>query len=285
MVSVHRPAPLAPADLPELVSRLDAEFIGGRGRSVSLAARFPLLFDARNAGNIWTIRDAGCLAAALVIRRFTWIDGKRDYRAAMIGMVWTEQAQRGKGLASGLLEHAAKVLKSDTDFAVLWTAQPDFYARLGWVRGDNASFGEINGSDRARSGEPVAFERVRGLWEAQARRAVRGPDWNPPLPLPATSLEMFVADKAYAIAGRLGDKLYCHELCGDATDFPLVLDRLRESCKTLCFNERSGSAACVWLAQSGVAWQTKPLAMWLPLRDGSGVDAARDWYVPWLDRI
>jgi GNAT superfamily N-acetyltransferase len=282
---VREPVPCAPAELPELLSRLDAEFIAARGRSVSLGARFPFLFEAANARNILLIRDGQTIAAALVTRPCIWVDGGKNHDAAMIGMVWTEPAQRGKGLASRLLEYAAEVLKNDADFAVLWTAQPDFYARLGWIPRDDARFGEIEGSGRARSGGPVAFERVRHLWEADAQRVTRDPNWKPPLPLPATSLEMFVAGHAYAIAGRQGDKLYCHEFRGDETDFPPLFEHLRESCKALCFNERGSSPAQRWLAHNGVAWQSRPLAMWLPLRDGSCLDAASGWYVPWLDRI
>jgi hypothetical protein len=117
------------------------------------------------------------------------------------------------------------------------------------------------------------------------QQVARDPDWKPPLPLPATSLEMFVADKAYAIAGRLGDALYCHEFRGDEPDFPILYDCLRESCKTLYFNERCESRAHGWLALNGVKWQPKPLAMWLPLRDARCPDAASGWYIPWLDRI
>ena len=282
---MREPSPCAPAELPELVSRLDTEFVTGRGRSVSLALRFPSLFDAGNADNIWAIRNEGRIAAALVTRHFIWIAGSRQYNAAMIGMVWTDPALRGKGLASLLLEHVTGVLKSGTDFAVLWTAQPEFYLRLGWMSRDRASFGEIEGGNGENRGEDVAFERVRQLWEAQPQRAARGADWNPPLPLPATALEMFVADGAYAIAGRQSAKLYCHEILGNEADFPTLFERLRASCGTLYINERIESQAYRWLDRHGVRWRANPLAMWLALRNDSCLDAAHDWYIPWLDRI
>jgi predicted N-acetyltransferase YhbS len=282
---VREPAPCTPAELPELVAKLDAEFISGRGRSVSLATRFPLLFAAAGANNVWTIRDDGRIAAALVIRPFDWVDHGRQFHAAMIGMVWTEPALRGTGLASRLLEHAARVLNGTADFAVLWTAQPDFYTRLGWIARDHASFGEIEGGNGVASGEPVAFESVRKYWEILPQRALRAHDWQPPLPLPATAIEMFVSGSAYAIAGRQGGKLFCHEFVGDPADFPGLFGRLRASCATLYFNERSGSQAHVWLAQNGVAWQGKPLAMWIALRDRNSLAAAGGWYIPWLDRI
>lgn len=274
------------AELPGLVAQLDLEFVAGRGRDISLALRFPALFGPSNLGNLFVARDVQRVIAAIAVKRFLWIDGDREYSGAMIGMVWTDPARRGQGIASRLLTHVGDSLRPAADFAVLWTAQPGFYARAGWEARDCGSFGEIAGAGAAGSqGRAPDFRRVHTIWRALPRRVERDTAWQPPLPLAASSLEMYEAKGAYALAGRQGDTLYCYEMLGDTAAFGSILEGMRESCAKLCFNERTASPAFAWLSQQGVRWQDKPLAMWLPLKNPAVRRAAAGWYIPWLDRI
>jgi predicted N-acetyltransferase YhbS len=272
-------------ELQGLIEKLDAEFVFGRGRTVSLAQRFPHLFESASLEQLFVAHERGDIVASVAVKHFGWSAGAEEYMGAMIGMVWADPARRGSGLATLLLKHVQRALRERADFAVLWTAQPGFYVRLGWAANDNASFGTIAGARAAQpaSGGKVDFAAVEPRWRQQTQRVLRAANWQPPLPLPAVALEIFNAGTAYAIAGRLDDALFCHEILGDQTEVTLLLAQMRTSCDTLYFNEATDTAAYRTLARLGVSWQSRPLAMWLPLR--REVPAGRGWYVPWLDRI
>jgi predicted N-acetyltransferase YhbS len=280
-------------ELPQLVAALDTEFVTSRGRSVSLSARFPSVFSRANLANLLVARErtgiSHRITAAIAIRRFRWIASGKEYAGAMIGAVWVDAGRRRSGLGATMLKHAQRALEGSADFAVLWTAQPAFYAKCGWLAADpHARFGEIAGEPSSaagsRGGDAVDFSAVRAIWQRQAQYAAREALWQAPLPLPAVSLEMFRAPGAYAIAGRDGDTLFCHEMLGDAAAFAELLAQMRAACQKINFNARAGSPSYDSLATAGVVWQPRPLAMWLPLkRDIAGT--AADWYVPWLDRI
>jgi len=273
-------------ELPELVAKLDAEFVFGRGRGTSLSLRYPAQLSASNLDNIFVSRVQGRVVASIIVKPFQWTVTEHDYAGVMVGMVWTDPARRGCGLASRLLAHVADALRGRADFAVLWTAQPGFYQRAGWICSDCASFGVIEGgiSDMAK-GTPVDFARVRAIWQRQSPHLERNVGWQPPLPLPAAMLEMFVTADAYSIAGRRDDELYCYEMLGDKAAFPSLLGQMRASSRILYFNEWTGSPAQHCLSPLGVRWKRKPLAMWLPLMESGSVSFTDGWYVPWLDRI
>ena len=276
----------APAELPGLIAQLDAEFIFGRGRKHSLIHRFPALLTPSNHENIFVAREQGRIVSAIVVKLFQWITGDRRFSGAMLGMVWTDPQQRGRGHGTRLLEHVKNELRHRADFAVLWTSQPAFYERTGWIAGDCAVLGQTAGSGNTGSARPaVNFESLRAIWKCQPQRVEREAHWHLPLPVDAEAREVFAAGSAYAIAGRNGNTLYCYEWLGDDTEFGAILGNMRAGCATLRFNERAGSRACGWLSEHGVTWENKPLAMWLPLREQGILDTATDWYIPWLDRI
>jgi predicted N-acetyltransferase YhbS len=273
-------------ELAGLIERLDDEFISGRGRAVSLAARFPRELSASNLDNLFVAREAGRIAGAIVVKRFRWLVPGHEYEGAMLGMVWIAPKKRGAGLGSTLLSHVGNALRDSVDFAVLWTGNPAFYARAGWKSADHGSLGRIEGNGQnAASRAAMDFARARAIWRRQLRRVERDASWQPPLPPPAESMELFEGAGAYALAGRRQETLYCYEMFGDATGFAAILDSMRASCATLYFNEDSGSPTYAWLSGQGVSWEEKPLAMWLPARERNPSALRGDWYIPWLDRI
>jgi predicted N-acetyltransferase YhbS len=276
----------ASGELAGLVERLDDEFISGRGRAVSLAARFPRELSAANLDNLFVARDAGQIAGAIAVKRFRWIVPEREYAGAMLGMVWIAPKQRGAGLGSKLLSHVGDALRDNVDFAVLWTGNPAFYARAGWQSADHGTLGRIDGIGRnAPSRGAMDFERARAMWRRQPARVERDASWRPNLPSPAESLELFEGPGACALAGRREETLYCYEMLGDEMGFAAIFDSMRTSCATLYFNENAGSPAYAWLSGQGVSWEKKPLAMWLPARERDPSGLRGDWYVSWLDRI
>jgi predicted N-acetyltransferase YhbS len=276
----------ASGELAGLIERLDDEFIPGRGRTVSLAARFPRELSASNLDNLLVARQSGEIAGAIVVKRFRWIVPEREYAGAMLGMVWIAPKKRGAGLGLKLLSHVGVALQDSVDFAVLWTGNPAFYARAGWKSADHGNLGRIDGNGQnAASRAAMDFERARAIWRRQPRRVERDASWQPPLPPAAESLELFEGTGAYALAGRREATLYCYEILGDETGFAAILDSMRASCAALYFNENTGSPSHTWLSRRGVSWEKKPLAMWLPACERNPSGLRGDWYVPWLDRI
>lgn len=273
-------------ELPALAAGLDEEFIVGRGRTLSLALRFPRELGVSSLEDVFVARESGTIVAAIVVKRFRWVVPEREYAGAMLGMVWTAPEKRGAGWGSQLLSHVGDALQQNADFAVLWTTNPAFYSRAGWISADHGCLGHIDG----HGGKPAArtaidFESIRAIWRRQPQRVERDASWQPPLPPSAESLELFEGTAAYAIVGRREQTLYCYEMLGDDSGFARILDGMRASCTALYFNENAGSCAYAWLSRQGIHWEKKPLAMWLPARkrDASGV--CGDWYIPWLDRI
>ncbi|MFH1602794.1 MAG: GNAT family N-acetyltransferase [Pseudomonadota bacterium] len=283
--------PCEPVELPALVGLLDEEFIFSKGRSVSLARRFPAVLHARNCPNILVARRGDAVAAAIVIKRFDWITPERSRRGAMIGMVYTRPAERGKGLAAQLLRTAEQSLCADgTAFAVLWSAQPDFYRRLGWTSSDCGVFGTFVSPGGNTAGccpaEASAVDALR----------LRGPDPYTPrsrasyqtLPPPVEQLHILASPGgvAYVIFGVLADRAYVYEFCGEPSGYAALWQDICAVAHTIYINERRGSAAHQWLSlQNGVSWRDHALAMWLPLAEHSCARHFSDWYVPFLDRI
>lgn len=133
-----------PDELERLIPLLDEEFIFGKGRTISLRLRFRTVFCRNNLHNILICTDGELIASALAMRQFDWREGDEIFRGAMIGAVYTHPARRGEGWASRLLGAAAMQLREQSiDFGVLWTGQPSFYARLGWVAADCSVLGEF----------------------------------------------------------------------------------------------------------------------------------------------
>ncbi|OGS92279.1 MAG: hypothetical protein A2Z95_01380 [Gallionellales bacterium GWA2_60_18] len=289
-----------PDELERLISLLDEEFIFGKGRAISLRQRFPTVFCHNNLHNIIICTDGEVIASALAIRQFDWREGNEIFKGAMIGAVYTHPARRGEGLASRLLEAAAIQLREEkVDFGVLWTGQPSFYARLGWVSADCSVLGEIEPNNAileppdgvallpiATSAHQLEDIRQRCLNAITLRHSE---DYRQ-LPPPAERVDLLRCEEqdkaAYALLGSDGETGFIYELIGDVTCFPALW---REACRDhqrVFINDRIDSASCIWLTKhTRITWQRKNLAMWLPL--SGRVDTARleQWHIPYFDRI
>lgn len=283
--------PCMPAELPALVGLLDEEFIFSKGRSLSLAQRLPTALYAGNCPNILVACHGGEITAAIVIKRFDWIAPERSWRGAMIGMVYTRPVERGKGLASQLLRAAEQRLRADgTAFAVLWTAQPDFYRRLGWTSADCGVFGTYvsagGATARCSPGDADAIETLR-LRSPGAHIARDSASYGT-LPPPARRLELLASPdgESYAIYGVQADRDYVYEFGGTASGYAALWQDICAAPRTVYINERRDSAAQRWLLNKpGISWREQALAMWLPLAEPSCARRFADWYVPFLDRI
>ena len=148
--------PATPADLERLIAELDQQFVSGKGRRISLAQRFPAVYCSQNAGNLFLLEEQGNILACLACKRFEFLC--RGYALAR----WDDRrglyssAAARRGAASRWLKEAEGALRArDVAYSVLWTDQPAFYARIGWVRADHAA-GETSRATPTR-GNQVAM--------------------------------------------------------------------------------------------------------------------------------
>ena len=280
-----------PAELPALVALLDQEFVYSKGRSISLAQRYPAALHAHNCANILVACRGGDIAAATAIKRFDWITPERVWRGAMMGLVYTRAEVRGQGLASRLLGAAQEKLHAaGTDFAVLFSSQPGFYTRLGWTAADCGvlgTFGSVGG--KAAGCIPVDANTIDAL-RLGSRGATMPRDSASyhTLPLPAERLELRASPDgaAYAIYGVQAGRAYVYEIGGAPSGFAPLWQDICAAARTVYINERRGSAGQHWLSNiPGISWREQALAMWLPLAAPACARHFSDWYVPFLDRI
>lgn len=288
--------PCSPADLERLIPLLDEAFVFGKGRTVSLRLRFPTVFCHDNLHNLLLCSDGDEIASALAIRRFDWRDGSETFRGAMIGAVYTHPARRGKGFASHLLKMAETRLRAEkADFGVLWTGQPSFYARLGWVSADCGLLGEVEPG--ASMPEPPAgvttmpietgaplLEKVRREW-LNAMTLRRAEDYRQ-LPLPAERMDLLWREDAYALLGSSGTTGFLYELAGHPDGYPALWQEACRNRRRIFVNDRIDSPSCRWLTNhTRISWQNQNLAMWLPLSERVAPPRPGQWVIPYFDRI
>lgn len=274
----------------EAIALMDEVFIRSRGRSMSLADRFPAAFDARET-TILAIRSGSTVDAALTIRPFSWLSGGGVRRGAMVGMVCTRLERRGAGLGLALMSEATRMLKETVDFGVLWTTRPAFYGRLGWHSADCGIMGSLHGAGGSPPMAPSeARNRIAGvkrLRDAQdGERIERTPLCYATLLPPASIREVLLESGTYAVIGRDNDTAYVYEIGGDATGLTRLHERLCERYGDIHLNLKRGAAAHRWFrAQPDITWYDQNLAMWLPISPDIDMDVCSRWYVPFLDRI
>ncbi len=283
--------PCMPAELPALVALLDEEFILSKGRSLSLARRFPAALQAGNCPDILLACRGQTIAACVVVKRFDWITAERRWRGAMMGMVYTHPAERGRGLASQLLRAAEQGLRAaGTAFAVLWTAQPKLYRRLGWTSSDCGVFGTYASAGGAAAGCAPAETRVLDALRLRDPGAYAQRDRASylTLPPPAERLQLLASPggAAYAIYGIQAERAYVYEIGGEPSGYAALWQDICAAPRTVYINERRSSTAHQWLSlQPDIRWRDQALAMWLPLAEPACARHFSNWYVPFLDRI
>lgn len=289
-----------PDELERLMPLLDEEFIFGKGRTISLRLRFPTVFCRNNLHNIIIGTDGGAIVSALAMRQFDWREGDEIFCGAMIGAVYTHPARRGEGLAGNLLAMAAKRMReANTDFGVLWTSQPLFYARHGWVAADCGVLGEAEPNDLmpesscdvilapAEASAPQ-LESVRRSWlNAMTLRHLE--DYRQ-LPIPAEHVDLLWRKNkgmaAYALLGTNGSTGFVYELVGDTKCFPALWQEACRGRRRIYINDQVGSPSFQWFtSQTGISWKNKKLAMWLPLSERVGMTRLGQWHIPYFDRI
>lgn len=289
-----------PEELGPLISLLDEEFIFGKERTISLQRRFPTVYCSNNLSNILLCTDGKTILSALAMRPFDWRESNEIFRGAMIGAVYTHPARRGEGLASRLLKTAAIQLRAQNmDFGVLWTGQPSFYARLGWISADCGTLGKFESNEL--TSEPSGNVTILPM-EANASRLevlrqnclntmiLRRSEDYCQLPLPAERINVFWCEDhggtAYALSGNSKKTGFLYELIGNENCFPALWREISHSYQHILINDQTDSPSHRWLTtQTGLSWENKNLAMWLPISDRVDMSRLGQWHIPYFDRI
>jgi GNAT superfamily N-acetyltransferase len=238
--------------------------------------------------------------SVLAIAHFEWVVCERVWRGAMIGMVYTDPAWRGHGLASQLLGMAEGGFVAERlDFGVLWTNNPGFYAREGWVLADSGYFASLSlDSPGEEAGGAICrrnpadnrawIESLRQHW--RPKRVLRDTAGYHRLPIPSESLEVAVVNgggrKGYALMGRCDDTVFLYEMVGHPQCFPELWRAVTRQGTRVMINETCGSAAGKWLrCHTRASWQVQRQALWRPLSDRARAAPLDEWHIPYFDRI
>lgn len=286
---------------PAVLAMLDQEFVTGRGRRISLQQRYPRVFQDAASTEFLVCYDQASPVSALAVQHFAWQLGGTGYRVAMLGLVATHPAWRGKGCASLLLQQAQRQLhETDCDFGLLWTAQPAFYERQGWLRRTGGVMGAYQCPPGASTTAANVTTTPASECPAQELEALRQTFCEGPvartalhyatLPLPAEEVVVLrCADggqQAYALVGVAAGTAYVYEMVGAVPLFARIWLAACQRWQKFVINDQEGSASWAWFqGHVAVQWQPKALGMWLPLSGRAGALQRADWQLPFFDRI
>lgn len=270
----------SPAEFPRLVAALDAEFISGRGRELSLAQRFPHALARQRIDDIYVLREDGEVAACVVTRPFNWIT-EIIWRGAMIGMVYTVASARGRGFGSRLLDAVTdKLSAANIDFAVLWSGLHGFYERRGWLQHDTGVFGTVRAAVSNRIEAATAYDQTRSGNVERDSLALRA------IPMPALRCHRLEAAGGSAIYGEAGDCRFLYELSSSPAAWPALWAGFVSERKRHHVNAQAESASHRWLSVNvDVDWQAQTLAYWRMLSPRAAHARYQTWYIPYFDRI
>jgi len=226
------------------------------GQSTSLAAEYPLIFDARFSGRVASVEiDGDVRSACAWLVRDLLIDGAK-LRVGLIGSVATHGDWRGRGLASRvLLDAESKLAREGCALAILWADTPDFYTARGYAQiGWEADFvaplellarAETTAGVRALAADDVAaVHRLYSLHHARVDRSQL--ETAALLHCPGMSTMVLQRERdivAYACLGRGADFANTvHEWGGAAADvIALMGEHARRAQRDGC----SGSLALI----------------------------------------
>lgn len=290
------------SDLQRVLPKIDSEFIFGKGRSISVAQRFPAVFCPENVGNLLLTEEHGELLACLACKRFSLLHNNLKRYGVMIGAVYTVPHRRGEKLASRLLDHTVQYFRDvGLDFAVLWTNQPTFYSRLGWHSADGGVLGKfMRPANFAKSGGGIIKTGISTADTAQIEHlreqyceyyVPRQRENYLQLPLPAQSTRLYISQKgassaAFALVGADAESGILYEIIGDEYEFPSLWAAICSDYRRIIANDVRGSSSYRWFSgNTSMEWQEKPLAMWFPLSKNTDMAHVAHWYIPYFDRI
>lgn len=249
-------------------------FFQSKNRGVTLQRHFPWLSEASNAGIFAEARIGTVTVGGLVLREKQYQLGECTLRIAMIGLVCVAQRERGKGIASSMLEAIiAHAREQQFDYLTLWTSQYSVYEKHGFQVADRWMYGWVRD---AEGNDQQSFEPDGKLVL----------DTSLPLPPFARAVycyrdpvcSMVVLEDAHGAIVTAYDGLPAAAASAMVRHLP--------SCWRL--NVLAQDAILHALQRHGKTLELAPvrLQMWLPLRDVLPVEQLLDHVTfPVLDRI
>ena len=274
---------------------LDEEFIHSRDRTISLAERYPGVYSRENARNIFMLSNRSGVASVAVVKPFAWRGREGVRRGAMIGGVCTAPEFRGRGYATALLTHLVEELAADgIEWAMLWSATPGLYERLGWSAGTDEYFGELRSlapvgftGTVTRSGPAVvhaaSIEEERRRYDAGGM--VRDDLRYRRLPLPTTTTFCVSAvdgeRRSLVLAGEHENQAIVYEMYGDTTAGRAILADLLTNYSHVWIH---GRGSCTQEGAAEVVWQ-KRAACYRRILTATGVEELMRIEIPIWDRI
>lgn len=207
-----------------------------------LATEYPLVFREGAQGQAVVAEEDGEILSgcALLTRRL--VVGEERLDVGMIGSVATAASQRGRGLASSVLERAeAELTARGCLFALLWADSPEFYTARGYqevgaevdVGLQTALAASLPATEGVRPAGPGDFPAMHELYQGHAQRVERGAAESAAL-FETPGMRMVVRTRgdevlAYACRGRGGDlPNVVHEWAGGTEDVLACLRSLLE---------------------------------------------------------
>ena len=284
------------------VDLVDDTFLRGRGRAGSVTTRYPNLFGREGKHRAIVIARSGReVLGAAVVKRFQLAAGADIYSGAMVGFVCSNPEARNQGVGSEMMRRiACDMSAGGIDFGVLWATRHGFYARLGWLLGDEALFGTITTSIRVDPETEVV--RVLPPGEMQEyMEAVRSHTLQPHVqrthldyrvtPPSVDAVRCFASghgppDSAYLLVGVASTITYVYELAGNSSRFPALWEKLEADSSTLGVNTHPYAESGRWLAERlPNTFALQQQSMWLPLSARMAAVKLGEWYIPVFDRI
>jgi len=276
-------------ELGTVLSQFNQEFIYSKGRTIEVQHRFPGILNKPE--NILVRRVGGVIVSALALKRVTWETPTEQYRATMIGLVWTIPSMRARGHAAANLDFLRSQLsREQCDFAVLWTTQPAVYSGSGWVATDCGRYGVLSGQPGIYSETAInraSIEKIQGIRKVFApMRVSRDSAAAFPLPPPANELKLLLEPNAYAILGLAKDETYVLDIIGDPQALQVLWQQISRTGMRIHLNAPDRSPINDWvnkILQMDLPF--KPLAMWQPLSKRAMNLNYESIYIPMLDRL
>lgn len=289
-----------PVGLQLILTNIDTEFIFGKGRNISLEKRFPRVYSNENYKNIYLMRDKDDLYATVTVKKFLYQINNEIMNGAMIGMVYTNPACRGKGYATQLMDYVVKELEKDTDFAILWTRIHPFYEKAGWKRYDIGIFGRVNTellshshcSTECEITEPEAgfINEIEEFRNAGINsKVIRNVNDYMSIPIPAEKVYLIRATKdsklkGYSIFGINDTNVFSYEIYGNDESITAMLKAMSKLRKDIFINEDKSSYAYRFLSHyKFISWEDQDLAMWYPLK--KNIEQYPSRHIAYFDRI
>jgi GNAT superfamily N-acetyltransferase len=242
-----------------------------------LAAEYPLVFAPDAPGSLTTLGADGIVHSACATLVRDLAIGSERLRVGLIGSVATDPSERGRGLATRVLELAERELARDgAVIALLWADDAEFYRRRGWrefgceldFAFDAAAVARLPVRGTIRRAAPDDVGAVHRLYLRQKNRVERTEaETRALLAVPGMETLVLHEDRdvrAYACLGRGADFANTiHEWSGGPDD---VLALVRAH-----FERLQGASAEVFLLAPGDANELASEARACGARDWRGV--------------